>query len=262
MGFSLPAPHRRLPLRCVACPKPKRIPLTAEERRRKEASYARERRKRLSGGKYVSRADRRATRVKGRINRRTAWLFQTTCWAFVRLIKFPVVLQSQETKRLRQKAYYEANREKIKAAGKKYRRRLTPEQNRERKLRWQAKNPEKHRAYRQKVERERRKDIRYRLNENVRRRIKEKMGRLGKSTDAILGYSMDELKLHLERQFPKGMGWHNRHLWHIDHIVPLRDFTYTSIDDPELKVAWALTNLRPVWAKANMSKGGKRTHLL
>lgn len=168
----------------------------------------------------------------------------------MRAAKFPSLRQKRtpEERAARQREHYQRNREKILAAGKACRI-AHPEKVRAYKQRWQAANPERHKAYRRKVERE-------------RRRIKEKMGRLGKSTDAILGYSMDELQVHLERQFLKGMGWHNRHLWHIDHIVPLREFTYTSIDDPQLKAAWALSNLRPVWAEANMAKGGKRTHLL
>lgn len=210
---------------------------------------------------------RRAHRAKVLFDNAAKRLFRETCWAFVRAIKFPALRQKRtpEERASRQReyrlAYYARNREKLLAAAR-AQRVAYPEKARAYKLRWQAKNPEKHRAYRQRVERERRQDIRYLLNENIRGRIKEKMGRLGKSTDAILGYSMDELKLHLERQFLKGMGWHNRHLWHIDHIVPLREFAYTSIDDPQLRAAWALTNLRPVWAKANMAKGGRRTHLL
>jgi len=67
---------------------------------------------------------------------------------------------------------------------------------------------------------------------------------------------------HLERQFPKSMTWNNRNEWHIDHIIPLASFTYSSADDPEFKAAWALSNLRPLWKPANLEKGGKRTLLL
>ena len=67
---------------------------------------------------------------------------------------------------------------------------------------------------------------------------------------------------HLERQFLPGMTWGNRGEWHIDHIVPLASFTFTSPDDPEFRAAWALTNLRPLWAKDNIRKSAKRTHLI
>ena len=50
--------------------------------------------------------------------------------------------------------------------------------------------------------------------------------------------------------------------WHIDHIVPLASFVIAGPDDPELRRAWALTNLRPLWAKDNMRKGAKVETLL
>lgn len=79
---------------------------------------------------------------------------------------------------------------------------------------------------------------------------------------AILGYTRDELVAHLERQFTKGMSWDNMGEWHIDHIVPLSSFSIETPDSPDFARAWALTNLRPMWGIANMSKGGKVLTLL
>lgn len=79
---------------------------------------------------------------------------------------------------------------------------------------------------------------------------------------AILGYTRDELVAHLERQFTKGMSWNNMGEWHIDHIVPLSSFSIETPDSPDFARAWALTNLRPMWGIANMSKGGKVLTLL
>jgi hypothetical protein len=73
---------------------------------------------------------------------------------------------------------------------------------------------------------------------------------------------MEELKTHLGRQFLRGMGWHNMGQWHIDHIIPLSSFTITGPDDPELRRAWALTNLRPLWAVDNLTKRDKQEVLL
>jgi hypothetical protein len=36
-----------------------------------------------------------------------------------------------------------------------------------------------------------------------------------------IGCTIEELKLHLEKQFTDGMTWENHGLWHIDHIIPL-----------------------------------------
>src|SRR3546814_9626669 len=66
----------------------------------------------------------------------------------------------------------------------------------------------------------------------------------------------------LERQFLPGMSWDNRGEWHIDHIRPLCAFEFTSPDDPQFREAWALTNLRPLWARDNLRKGGRLDLLL
>lgn len=36
----------------------------------------------------------------------------------------------------------------------------------------------------------------------------------------IVGYSREDLRQHIERQFDSGMSWENYGDWHIDHIVP------------------------------------------
>lgn len=89
-----------------------------------------------------------------------------------------------------------------------------------------------------------------------------KSGKGGSRTEAIVGYSMDELRVHLERQFLRGMSWENMGEWHIDHIIPLASFTITGPDDPELRRAWSLPNLRPLWAAENIAKRDKRVTLL
>jgi len=54
-----------------------------------------------------------------------------------------------------------------------------------------------------------------------------------------------------------GMGWHNMSEWHIDHIMPLASFNFTGLDDPAVREAWALSNLRPLWAADNIRKGAR-----
>jgi hypothetical protein len=74
----------------------------------------------------------------------------------------------------------------------------------------------------------------------------------------LVGYSVAQLKTHLERQFAKGMTWQNYgSAWHIDHIIPLRVFNYRAADDPDFVRAWGLRNLRPLWAVDNLHKGGR-----
>jgi hypothetical protein len=46
------------------------------------------------------------------------------------------------------------------------------------------------------------------------------------------------------------------------HIRPVSSFTFTSADDTEVKACWALTNLRPLWKRDNLTKHARRTHLI
>jgi hypothetical protein len=87
-------------------------------------------------------------------------------------------------------------------------------------------------------------------------------GKSGKRWPDLVGYTVEQLKQHLERQFLKGMTWENRGKWHIDHIVPVSHFTFDHSSDPAFRAAWALTNLRPLWAKENQQKSDKRTVLI
>lgn len=79
----------------------------------------------------------------------------------------------------------------------------------------------------------------------------------GRKWESLLGYTLSDLVRHLERQFLPGMSWDNIGDWHIDHIIPRASFSYKDERDDEFKACWALTNLRPLWAKDNISKGAK-----
>lgn len=79
---------------------------------------------------------------------------------------------------------------------------------------------------------------------------------------AKLGYTTEELRQHLERQFTKGMSWENKGLWHIDHIRPVSSFDISSIDDPAFLDCFGLHNLRPLWARDNLKKSAKYEFLL
>jgi hypothetical protein len=78
-----------------------------------------------------------------------------------------------------------------------------------------------------------------------------------KSTFDILGYSVDDLKIHLESRFQSGMTWENYGEWEIDHITPDSWFVYNSTEDDGFKNSWALENLQPLWKSDNASKGNR-----
>lgn len=73
-----------------------------------------------------------------------------------------------------------------------------------------------------------------------------------------IDYTVAELRAHLEKQFNGKMSWENHGLrgWHIDHIVPVSHF------GSDIRGAWALTNLRPLWAKENLTKNKRRIFLV
>jgi hypothetical protein len=83
------------------------------------------------------------------------------------------------------------------------------------------------------------------------------LGRLNLRKDAtcveLLGYTGHDLKAHIERQFTKGMSWERFGIdIHIDHIIPVAEWIRRGETDPS--VINALSNLRPMWAKANAAK--------
>ena len=69
----------------------------------------------------------------------------------------------------------------------------------------------------------------------------------------MLGCTYSEFKAHLEAQFLPGMSWENRHLWHIDHIVPCKAGKTTE----QIEALFHFTNLRPMWGPDNCSKNAK-----
>jgi hypothetical protein len=160
--------------------------------------------------------------------------------------------------------WYAANKDKHNAtSAANYR--ADPELHQERVKAAKARRPD---HYRTLGRENRRKVLAERIDYRLRSRISSQFryclatGKGGRTSESLLRYSIDELRAHLERQFLKGMSWENMGQWHVDHIVPLASFTITGPDDPELRRAWALTNLRPLWAQDNMKKSAKREVLL
>lgn len=84
----------------------------------------------------------------------------------------------------------------------------------------------------------------------------------GRSWEAFVGYTLDDLVRHLSRMLPKGMTF-ERCLaagWHVDHIVAKS--TFNCADPAELRAAWALSNLRLLSPVDNLRKGARREFLL
>jgi hypothetical protein len=93
--------------------------------------------------------------------------------------------------------------------------------------------------------------------------VKGKTSKAGNSILQFLGYSIQDLKSHLESLFTDNFNWDNYGVvWHIDHIIPHSNFSYLSMTDPSFTQCWALANLRPLAAAQNMRDGSTRVRHL
>jgi len=101
------------------------------------------------------------------------------------------------------------------------------------------------------------KDVDFRMRCNIRsliRTVIKKQGYKKKShTFDILGCEYDTFKAYFEPLFKPGMTWENHGAWHIDHIYPVSRAT----DEKHLIELNHYTNLQPLWASENLSKGNK-----
>lgn len=102
-------------------------------------------------------------------------------------------------------------------------------------------------------------DLQFKLAAVLRSRIQKFLQSSGKSGSVVrdLGCTVSKLKSHIESQFQEGMSWSNwsQNGWHIDHIKPLSSFDLT--DRSQFLQACSYKNMRPLWAKENLSKGSK-----
>lgn len=71
----------------------------------------------------------------------------------------------------------------------------------------------------------------------------------------VLRCTMGFLKSHLESQFTDVMNWSNQGKWHIDHRRPCASFDLTQEEQQRDYFHWS--NLKPLWAFDNLSKGAK-----
>ena len=179
------------------------------------------------------------------------------------------------------KAYYEDNKEKIKIRKKNYYK-LTKDKNKQtKKIKdkiYYQKNKDKIKSYRKTIKdktkiyrnnnrdrmnfyinNKRKTDIQYKLKVSLRHRLCSAIKGNFKSGSAVndLGCTILQLKSYLESKFQPGMTWNNWTIdgWHIDHIKPLSSFDLT--DRNKLLEACHYTNLQPMWADENLSKGKK-----
>jgi hypothetical protein len=173
-------------------------------------------------------------------------------------------------KKAAKKAYYENNRERILRQKRDYYLRKKDaineyrEQNKSKisaqNSRWHRVNRERVRERKRECSRRRYQNPRNRIESNIRRRI----GKLLRGTlkpdhsEALLGCRFEEFISYIEFMFKPGMSMQNYgRKWHLDHIMPCSAFDLKRED--QARRCFHFTNLRPMWAKANLRKGSKIT---
>ncbi len=155
------------------------------------------------------------------------------------------------------KMYYPKNKKQISKRMKKYRllnRKKILEYNKK----YYRKNKSKILRYNRKYTKNRmKKDINFKLRKYLRSRIwkaiKNNFNTL--STVNLIGWSLNHLRKHFEKQFTSGMSWSNYGKWHIDHIKPCASFDLSK--PSEQKKCFNYTNLQPLWARENWRKNDK-----
>jgi hypothetical protein len=146
--------------------------------------------------------------------------------------------------------YYLNNREIVKERSKKFRK-----NNPTYSFEYREKNPTYSNDYQQNRKKY---DPIFKIAHNMRVRMSVfiKSNNISKNnkTFDIVGCSPEFLKEHLEKQFTEGMCWElmGQHI-HIDHIIPLS----SANTEEEVYKLCHYTNLQPLWAFDNLSKGSK-----
>ena len=151
------------------------------------------------------------------------------------------------------KQYYQENKDSIKGRSKQYyqdNRELRSERSKQ----YYQENKERIMDY---YEKRRKTDPLFKMAGNLRNRTYQAFKYNGYSkntkTQQMLGVSWEVCKAHIENQFTKGMNWDNYGEWHIDHIIPLA----SANTEKELTKLCHYSNLQPLWAEDNLSKGSK-----
>lgn len=156
-----------------------------------------------------------------------------------------------------EKIYREINKDVIKARNSKYKSKnriaLSQKQSKYQKLNANMLN-----AYRRQYIKQRRStDRMFAVKLNMRTRFKFELAKRGEErsikANEYLGCSWVFLRDYLAQKFTDGMSWNNYGEWHVDHIMPLASATTRG----DLIKLCHYSNLQPLWAFDNLSKGAK-----
>ena len=173
-------------------------------------------------------------------------------------------VENKEKIKIYRYCYRERNKNNISKTSKKYR-----ENNKKSIQKFNqkySKRPEVIKRENKRIQLKRDTDPIFRLNNSLSSgiRLSLRFNNLSKNRrhwENIVGYTIQELKEHLEKLFKIGMSWDNygKKGWHIDHVIPKVFFKYKNTNDTEFKYCWSLDNLQPLWENDNYVKNDKIT---
>lgn len=146
----------------------------------------------------------------------------------------------KKKRRIASNNYYWNNKEKFKKYNKQYSKETKETRNK-------------------KLKQRRKTDPNFRIIGNLRSQQQRAIKGNQKSGTTIdyLGCSIEYFKKYIEDQFVFGMTWDNygKEGFHIDHQIPLSIVDLN--DEEDLRHVLHYTNLQPMWATENISKGNK-----
>ena len=189
-------------------------------------------------------------------NIRTDDGYSNTCRECAKVINNKSYLNNKEKINIAAKAWYELNKEKHIKYTSNYQK-INPEKNRLSTAKYLKNNPEYYNNYRKNRYNN---DPQFKLRVILGTRLNEvlKKSKTNKESNIIklLGCSLEEVKIHLEKQFKEGMSWDNHGFyWEVDHIIPCDSFNMQDVE--QQKLCFNYTNLQPLTKTQNRQKSNK-----
>jgi hypothetical protein len=161
------------------------------------------------------------------------------------------------------KEHYLENKETHKVRMKNWRQN-NPEKSKEIIKNWEENNKDKNKKYHKKYDKIQKPiwyknkyhtDVEFKMIELLRKRINSSLKNNSKSnsTKTLLGCTVQECRLHLEKQFKPEMTWCNHgKIWEIDHIKPCASFDL--IKEEEQKKCFHFLNLQPLFKTTEIAE--------
>lgn len=176
----------------------------------------------------------------------------------------------KDCRNLDNKTYRENNPEKIREKNRRYIKNnplgswkdwkeKNPEKNKKAIKDWLKNNPHRVKELNRQNSAKRRLNPMFKLSDTISNliRLSLKNNKNGYHWEDLVNFTLQDLIVHLEKQFKDGMNWNNQGKWHIDHIKPISNFSFNSYEDKDFQECWSLRNLQPLWAIDNLRKGNR-----